>query len=121
MAGHVASGRPVHDHGHLPAILRSGVMAANKKRGTERHTDTDPLQSKSDERQLWAAVIQQQLEDATSVHVSGARNPEHGDEMRAEARAWLTKPNPDFDEAVYLAGLEPHQVRKAAIEKIAEF
>lgn len=86
-----------------------------------RHKDSDPLQFKSDERQLWAAVIMQQIEDATSIFVPGSRNQRESDLLCSEAREWLTIPNDDFDDACFLAGLEPEWVRKGAIQKIEEF
>lgn len=64
---------------------------------------------------LWAAVIQQAINDAT-LPLPASRGAERL--ARQRAREWLTKPNRDFDEVCTLAGLEPSRVRNHAIPLI---
>lgn len=69
------------------------------------------------EKQLWCAVIQQALLDATeplSTKFKWRRN-----EQRS-ARDWLTKPNKDFNVVCALAGLEPMRVRTYATKLVTD-
>jgi len=72
------------------------------------------------DRQLWCAVILQQIEDATSSYVRGATNRRQSNKLRDEARSWLVEPSADFDQTCNLAGLNPVCVRKSAIEQITK-
>lgn len=68
-------------------------------------------ESDSRDRALWLAVIQQQLEDATSYRSSGNNE-------RQEARDWLLIPSTDFDDVCALAGVEPRDIRRIAQDRI---
>lgn len=65
-------------------------------------------------RGLWNAVIQQALSDATSE----SQDPEARRE-RSRARAWFESMSADFAEVCELAGFEPSQVRRIALDHIA--
>ncbi|MDR6831342.1 hypothetical protein J2W99_005095 [Bosea robiniae] len=66
---------------------------------------------------MWSQVLLQAVRDATT------RNPSApSSSLRREiesARNYLTKPNADFNEVCYLAGLDPQAVRQRAIKLIA--
>lgn len=64
-------------------------------------------------RDLWRAVIQQAIADATNA--DRARQVE-----RRQARAWFIDAGPDFEEVCALADHEPSQVRRVALEHIAD-
>jgi hypothetical protein len=69
------------------------------------------------ERSLWAAVLQQAIEDATLVEV------EHWSRDRIMnargARSWLADCRPDFRHVCYLAGLDPDAVNEALAERLS--
>lgn len=65
-------------------------------------------------RQLWCAVIEQAIIDATSP--PSKRRSVRMDQQRT--REWLTKPNRDFDEVCALAGIEADRVRAVAALQI---
>lgn len=71
------------------------------------------------ERQLWASVIRQALEDAIGGTEASSK-PNERNRIKAEARAWFRTPSRDFNEACALAGLEPDRVRAFALNKIEE-
>lgn len=64
----------------------------------------------SGEQSLWASVIQVAIEDAKG-NTKGIDGPSALMESK-RARLWLTKPNKDFNEVCYLAGLDPVAVRE---------
>jgi hypothetical protein len=64
------------------------------------------------EKQLWASVINQALEDAVTYR------SERTNTDIDTARRWLTAPSQDFDFVCGLAGLEPWQVRAHALSEI---
>jgi hypothetical protein len=68
--------------------------------------------SNNAEKQLWASVINQALEDAVTPRTERSTNDID------TARRWLTTPNQDFDFVCGLAGLEPWQVRAHAQSEI---
>lgn len=67
------------------------------------------------EKQLWAAVILQALEDATAAKTSANAYD------RRTARDWFNKAGPDFREVCSLAGMDHDAVRSAALQKFKEF
>ncbi|CAJ0861976.1 hypothetical protein AMST5_01446 [freshwater sediment metagenome] len=67
------------------------------------------------DKQLWAAVILQALEDATAT-ISMADAHE-----RRAAREWFKDAGKDFHEVCALAGMDHDAVRTAALQKIEEF
>ncbi|WP_316227874.1 MULTISPECIES: hypothetical protein [unclassified Bradyrhizobium] len=69
------------------------------------------------EQQLWCAVIQQAIIDATSP-LSTTKAAERLDQLRS--RDWLTKPNKDFNAVCALAGMEPIRVRAFAASLIVD-
>ncbi|MGY4332789.1 hypothetical protein ACVWWG_007206 [Bradyrhizobium sp. LB7.2] len=69
------------------------------------------------EKQLWCAVIQQALIDATEP-LSINREAVRLDQLRS--RDWLTKPNKDFNIVCALAGLEHMRVRTYATKLVAD-
>lgn len=75
-----------------------------------------------DAKALWAAVLHQALRDAVhgaAVCGTDAAGPETRLRLTTEARDYLTRPNSDFNEVCYLAGLDPVAVRERAIQLIA--
>ncbi|SFH83473.1 hypothetical protein [Bradyrhizobium sp. cf659] len=69
------------------------------------------------EKQLWCAVIQQAVIDATeplSTKFKWRRIEQ------LNARDWLTKPNKDFTVVCNLAGLEPMRLRSYAADLVAK-
>ncbi|WP_336813494.1 hypothetical protein [Bosea sp. MMO-172] len=77
----------------------------------------DDLTTPSAFSNMWAQVLLQTLKDATTRNTSTSSSS-----LRREiesARNYLTKPNPDFNEVCYLAGLDPQAVRQRAIKLIA--
>ncbi len=71
----------------------------------------------SRDRALWLAVIQQQLDDATSLRPNAVNERLH-DAARQEAREWLLTPSIDFDDVCALAGVEPRDIRRIAQDRI---
>lgn len=69
----------------------------------------------SGERILWASVLHQAIDDATSRHPSV-----RADMDRKVARAWLTQPSGDFDIVCNLAGLDPDFVREGVSRLIQQ-
>jgi hypothetical protein len=69
---------------------------------------------KLDGQQLWCAVIEQAIIDATAP--ISKRLSVRMDQQRA--REWLTQPNDDFEEVCALAGLEAGRVRTMATRQI---
>jgi hypothetical protein len=69
------------------------------------------------EHQLWCAVIQQAIIDATEP-LSTTKASIRLDQLRS--RDWLTKPNKDFNAICALAGMEPTRVRALATRMIAD-
>jgi hypothetical protein len=67
-----------------------------------------------DGQQLWCAVIEQAIIDATAPR--SKRLSVRMDQQRA--REWLTQPNSDFEEVCALAGLESDRVRGMATRQI---
>ena len=65
-------------------------------------------------RDLWNAVIQQALADATSD-----RQTDNARLERSRARTWFETQSADFAEVCELAGFEPSQVRRVALDHIA--
>ena len=65
-------------------------------------------------KQLWCAVIEQALIDATNP--LSKRFGVRMDQLRS--REWLTVPNDDFHEVCALAGMEPDRIRTKATELI---
>lgn len=74
-----------------------------------------------DAKALWAAVMHQTLIDAVEgVSFPGASpDPTVRLRLTTEARNYLTRPNSDFNEVCYLAGLDPVAVRERATQLIA--
>lgn len=73
----------------------------------------------SGEQQLWAAVLQNAIDDARgTVTGEGSRRASACETSRA--REWLTKPNRDFNTVCYLAGLDPEAVRERVIARFAQ-
>jgi hypothetical protein len=70
------------------------------------------------ERQLWAAVIMQALDDATGVVVNADGRSKEG--IRRRARDWFIKGGRDFKEVCALAGMEPDWIRANALKRIEE-
>jgi hypothetical protein len=69
------------------------------------------------EHQLWCAVIQQAIIDATEP-LCTTKGSIRLDQIRS--REWLTKPNKDFNIVCALAGMEPVCVREFATRLIAD-
>lgn len=69
--------------------------------------------SEDKERSLWCAVIKQAFDDAIGAAISTTTELE-----QRQARLWFTRPNRDFNEACYLAGLDPVAVRERAAQAI---
>lgn len=69
------------------------------------------------EQQLWCAVIQQAILDATEP-LSTTKAFVRLDQIRS--REWLTKPNKDFNAVCALAGMEPLRVRAFAARLVAD-
>jgi hypothetical protein len=67
------------------------------------------------DQKLWEAVIMQAIRDATLSMNSNSLQL-----AKQKARDWLTKPNGDFEAVCSLADLQPHHVRAAAQQLIAE-
>lgn len=70
---------------------------------------------KNSRRNMWCAVIDQAIRDAISPKQSGTAIAE-----RDQARAWLARRTPDFDEVCSLAGFEPDAVLAKAAQIIAD-
>lgn len=65
-------------------------------------------------KQLWNAVIEQAITDATAP--LSTRCDVRMDQLRT--REWLTKPSQDFEDVCALAGIEPDRVRATAAQLI---
>lgn len=66
------------------------------------------------ERQLWCAVLNQAIADATSPLVRNRR--EHLEQCWA--RTWFKTRNKDFQEVCQLAGYDPERIRKHVLPMI---
>lgn len=72
------------------------------------------------EQSLWRAVIAQALADAEVQFPAGVEQSAGVARTdREHTRAWLTRPNADFNHVCHLAGLEPEAVRALAERRIA--
>jgi hypothetical protein len=71
------------------------------------------------ERQLWCAVLDRALSDATD-RIGTIGNIAERDRLRAEARSWFDADGHDFRRACEGAGLDPGEVRRRALRLIAE-
>lgn len=69
-----------------------------------------------DGRQLWCAVIQQALFDATQP----LAKLRHVRMEQLRAREWLTVPNNDFAEVCAMAGIDADRVRAVATVRVEE-
>lgn len=69
------------------------------------------------ERQLWAAVVSQALEDAAGAVVSDGGNNKNN---RRRARDWFIKGGKDFREVCALADMDPDWIRANALKRIEE-
>ncbi|RZN10284.1 hypothetical protein CWO91_13915 [Bradyrhizobium genosp. SA-3] len=69
------------------------------------------------DKELWRAVVQQAITDATQP-LSTKRRSVRLDQVRT--REWLTEPNSDFEDVCELAELDPVKVRKHVLPMIAE-
>lgn len=69
---------------------------------------------------LWCAVIQQALVDATEPLTPSAAKRLSARMNQLRSREWFTKPNRDFEEVCDLARLDPSRVRSHAIPLIEE-
>jgi hypothetical protein len=85
-------------------------------------TGSNGVGEETRDRALWLAVINQQIEDATTPIVTNDRHEKKRQELqRRQARSWLLSPNADFNEVCALAEVEPDHVRRAAKAKIQAF
>jgi hypothetical protein len=66
------------------------------------------------ERQLWCAVLNQAISDATSPLVRDRR--EHLEQYWA--RAWFKNASRDFQQVCLLAGYDPDRIRKRVLSLI---
>lgn len=76
-------------------------------------------------KQLWAAVIQQALDDATGVIFYSSGNYKGAADrakkaIRKRARSWFIEGGKDFKEVCALAGLDPDWIRANALKRIEE-
>lgn len=75
--------------------------------------------SSDGERQLWAAVILQALEDAMCVFPPAANRTTQAKALsRKQARDWFIRAGRDFRDVCALAGVDHGAVRREALEKI---
>lgn len=72
---------------------------------------------KSLERELWAAVILQAVNDATGNH-RGTATPAEAGRLQEEAVAWFRSNSRDFRDVCMLADLDPDAVRERALKLI---
>jgi predicted DNA-binding transcriptional regulator AlpA len=77
------------------------------------------------ERQLWAAVIQQALDDAAgAIGAGGGKSKEQSDRykrlIRRRARLWFKKGGADFRDVCALADMDPDWIRANALKRIEE-
>ena len=79
---------------------------------------------KTPKEQLWHAVIDRALQDATSCLRPGRRFAQHGSNTGNSdvhhARSWFRRPSRDFTMVCDFAGLDPDVVRRRALKLIAE-
>jgi hypothetical protein len=93
-----------------------------KSMGFNPSTSTNGVGEETRDRALWLAVINQQIEDATSpIVVSDPKEKKRLELQRQQARSWLLNPNPDFNEVCALAEVEPDHIRRAAKARIEAF
>lgn len=98
------SGKRQHQGAPSKANTQRGVPVIHRDR------------PKSLERELWAAVIFQALQDAIGVvsHV----NPAQAGRCREEATTWFRDNSRDFRDVCLLADLDPDAVRERALKLI---
>jgi hypothetical protein len=76
------------------------------------------MQVATQDRTLWANVIAQAVRDATAIPTKHYSSSAVTRQERDQARAWLTRPNPDFETVCSLADAEPEKVRTYARARI---
>lgn len=81
---------------------------------------TNYWNDQSRERQLWCAVIDRAVQDATRRPAGWASLTREQLRERDEARRWFAENDAHFRHACESAGFEPDLLRKRVLEMIAE-
>jgi hypothetical protein len=70
------------------------------------------------ERQLWCAVLDRALRDATG-NIRTVGSPAERERLREDALRWFVGNDDDFRRACEAAGLDPDRVRDHALQLIS--